>query len=350
MTRIIPRTFDTILPGVLPQVPDELIGSESRARLEAVASRLPAILAGSTFGFECLLGNDSPEADFLVCISGANGATLLSDTAAYARQNDSAPVWSSIAALAELWANKRSIENVWFEFDVTGDNSFVPNLFFQPAYAVNNHDELQDIVSEAGPALLGQPISEKLATSWQCCVNALPERARVFQVGAMRARPIYGLRLCVDEIYLDRILFYLDQIAYPGDLDFVRKTFISLQRRVDAYALHLDLLPDVDVRIGLECYLDPRAAEARQRIEQLLNFLVAAGVCSKSKAFGIAQYPGTADVEQYSAQWPEGLRRMSGFLRRVSTFQRRLHHIKLTFGATKSLEAKAYLAVNHCWQ
>jgi hypothetical protein len=347
---MVPRTFDSILPAVLSQVPDELIGSESRARVEAVASRLPAILASSTFGFECLLGNDNPDADFLVSASGANGAALLSDTAAYATQNDSAPVWSSLAALAEIWANKRSIENVWLEFDLAGENPFVPNLFFQPVYSANNHDQLQVIISEAGPPLLGGPLSKQLATSLQRCVNALPERARVFQIGAMRARPNYGLRLCVDEIYLDRILFYLDQIGYPGDLEFVRKTFISLQRRTDAYALHLDLLPDVDVRIGLECYLDPRAAEARQRMEQLLEFLVAAGVCSKSKAFGIAQYPGSADVRQYCAQWPEALKSMSGFLGRLSTFQRRLHHIKVTFGPNKSLEAKAYLAVNHRWQ
>lgn len=350
MTSTIPRTFDSILPAVLSQVPHELIGSESRARVEAVASRLPAILASSTFGFECPLGNESPEADFLVSISGANGAALLSETAAYAAENDAAPVWSSITALAEVWTNKRSIENVWLEFDLTGENPFVPNVFFQPVYSANNHDELRATVAEVGPALLGSPISEQLATSLQRCVNALPERARVFQIGAMRARPTYGLRLCVDEIYLDRILFYLGQIGYPGDLDFVRKTFIALQRLTDAYALHLDLLPDIDVRIGLECYLNPRAAEARQRMEQLLNFLISAGACSTSKAFGIAQYPGATDIRQYSAQWPAALRSMSSFLGRLSTFQRRLHHIKITFGATKSLEAKAYLAVNHLWQ
>jgi hypothetical protein len=351
MTAVPPRTFDSMLPGVLPQVPDELIGPECRARVQAVASRLPAILAGSTFGFECPLATDSPEADFLVSVSGANGAALLSETAVYAKQNDSAPAWSSVAELAELWANEGTIDNVWLEFDLAGESPFVPNLFFQPVYSASNRDELQAILSKVGTVLLGRPISEELEASLKRCVNALPERARVFQVGAMRARPSHRLRLCVDEIYLDRILFYLDQIGYPGDLDFVRKTFISLQRRTDAYALHLDLLPDVEARIGLECYLDPRAAEAHQRMrmQQLLDFLVEAGVCSKSKAFGITQFPGTADVKQHSAQWPPNLRKMAGFLGRLSIFQRRLHHIKITFGENKSLQAKAYLAVHHRW-
>src|SRR4051812_38917937 len=99
----ISRTFDSVLPGVLPSVPDELIGPDFRSRVQAVASRLPAILASSTFGFECPLATDRPEADFLVSVSGTRGAALLSETAAYATQNDPDPVWSSVAELAELW-------------------------------------------------------------------------------------------------------------------------------------------------------------------------------------------------------------------------------------------------------
>jgi hypothetical protein len=352
MMAILPRTFDSILPGVLPLVPDELIDAESRARVQAVASRLPAILAGSTFGFECPLATDFAEADFLVSVSGANGAALLSETAAYAKQNDLAPAWSSVAELAELWANEGRIDNVWLEFDLAGETPFVPNLFFQPVYAPSDHSELQDILSKTCTVLLGCSISDELGASLKRCIDALPERARIFQVGAMRARPSYGLRLCVDQIYLDRILFYLEQIGYPGDLDFVRKTFISLQRRTDAYALHLDLSPNVDARIGLECYLDPRPAEAHQRmrLQELLAFLVEGGVCSRSKAFGITQYPGTADVLQHSAQWPAALRSMAGFLGRLSTFQRRLHHIKITCGENNTLQAKAYLAVHHRWK
>ena len=116
----------------------------------------------------------------------------------------------------------------------------------------------------------------------------------------MRARSSYGLRLCVDEIYLDRILFYLEQIEYPGDLEFARKIFIALQRRTDAYTLHIDLSPQVGVRIGLECYLDPRLSDAHQQMrrEQLLAFLVESGMCAKSKVSGLAHFSGIADARQ----------------------------------------------------
>jgi len=140
------RTFDSILPGFLPMVPDELIGSVSRARIQVIASRLPAILASSTFGFECPLDTDCREADFLVSVSGANGAALLSETAVCAMQSDSAPAWSSVAELGKLWAAERRIDNVWLEFDVAGETPFVPNLFFQPVYATGDHNELQDIL------------------------------------------------------------------------------------------------------------------------------------------------------------------------------------------------------------
>jgi hypothetical protein len=352
MKALLSHTFDSILPGVLPQVPNELIGMESRARVRDIAARLPAILAGSTFGFECPLATDNPEADFLVSISGVNGAALLSETATYALQNDSAPAWSSVAELAELWADGQSIDNVWLEFDLTGETQFVPNLFFQPVYAEGNHQALREILSKIGTVLLGRMISAELETSLTRCINALPERARIFQVGAMRARSLYGLRLCVDQIYLDRILFYLEQIGYRGDLDFVRATFISLQRRTDAYALHLDLCPELDVGIGLECYLNPLHSEDHQqvRLQQLLRFLVEVGVCSKSKASAVARFPGTADVERHSAEWPVALKKIGSFLGRSSTFHRRLHHIKITFGESSRVQAKAYLAVHHRWQ
>jgi hypothetical protein len=346
------RTFDSILPGVLPLVPEELIGHDCRSRVQAVASRLPAILASSTFGFECPLATDHSEADFLVSVSGARGAAFLSETAAYAMQRDANPVWSSVAELAELWAKEGRIDNVWLEFDLVGDTPFLPNLFFEPVYEGGNNGELQHILSQAGPVLLGRPINGELGVALKRCIDALPERARIFQVGAMRARPYYGLRLCVDEIYLDRILFYLEQIEYPGDLDVVRKTFISLQRRTDAYALHLDLSPGVNARIGLECYLDPRPAEAHQRMrmQQLLAFLVEQGVCSKRKALGVSQFSGIADVRQHPAQWPIALKNMADFLGRASIFQRRLHHIKITCGDGENLQAKAYLAAHHRWQ
>lgn len=347
-----PRTFDSILPAVLPLVPDELIGADFRSRIQAVASRLPAILSSSTFGFECPLATDRPEADFLVSVSGTRGATLLSETALYAMQSDSNPVWFSVAELAALWAKKGRIDNIWLEFDLVGETPFVPNLFFQPVYEAGNHSELQNILSHAGPLLLGRPLSEDLEKALKRCVDALPERSRIFQVGAMRARPYYGLRLCVDHIYLDRILFYLEQIEYPGNLDVVRETFIALQRRTDAYALHLDLSPGINARIGLECYLDPRPAEAHQqmRMQHLLAFLVEQGVCTKRKAFGVSQFSGIADVRQYPSEWPVALKNMTNLLGRSSTFQRRLHHIKITCGDGKNLDAKAYLAANHAWR
>ncbi len=207
MMPTLPPTFDSILPGVLPMVPDELIGPESRTRIQAIASRLPAILAGSTFGFECPLATNRPEADFLVSASGPNGAAFLSETAACATRGESAPAWSSVAELARLWAGEGRIDNVWLEFDLARETPFVPNLFFQPVYETGDHNELNDILSKTGPVLLGCPISPELAESLKRSIVALPERARIFQVGAMRARSSYGLRLCVDEIYLDRILF-----------------------------------------------------------------------------------------------------------------------------------------------
>jgi hypothetical protein len=352
MMQTLSPTFDSILPGVLPMVPDELIGPESRARIQAIASRLPAILAGSTFGFECPLATNRPEADLLVSVSGPNGAAFLSETAVCATRGESAPAWSSVAELARLWAGEGRIDNVWLEFDLAGETPFVPNLFFQPVYQTGDHNELNDILSKAGPVLLGCPISPELAESLKRCVAALPERARIFQVGAMRARSSYGLRLCVDEIYLDRILFYLEQIEYPGDLEFARKTFIALQRRTDAYTLHIDLSPRVEARIGLECYLDPRLPDAHQQMrrEQLLAFLVESGMCAKSKVSGLAQFSGIADARQHPTQWPPNLRKMAGFLGKSSMFQRRLHHTKITWGESKSPRAKAYLALHHHWQ
>ena len=75
-------TLATVLDSLFPQVPEDLIGPESRRRLAATASLLPVQLGFGMFGFECPLGVTHAGADLLVSAEQARrGPTLLLECA-----------------------------------------------------------------------------------------------------------------------------------------------------------------------------------------------------------------------------------------------------------------------------
>jgi hypothetical protein len=340
------------LSGVLPFVPAPLIDAAWKERILATAGVLPSRFVDSLFGFECPLGTDEPAADFLVSAqTRMRGAELLGDTAAALESRHPDSSWSSIGALAERWQNDPRVDNFWLEFDLGGPAPRVPNLFFGPVRSGDSRRELLEVLRDYGPDLLGGAIDDELDASLRRSAEKLPERARVFQVGAMRARPYDGFRLCINEIYLDTILAFLEGIGYSGDLGAVRDLCVWVQPLVDAYALDVDLTPGVGPRVGFECYLDPRGDEAstRPRRDRFLAALVEAGACVVAKAESVARYPGRSDAVRHKELWAQPLKSMGGLLRRVSCFRRSLHHVKLSFAPGAPLQAKAYLAVHHEW-
>lgn len=350
------QTLADCLPELLSdwRTPAETAGRWPLDRLCArTASVLPAGFLLHQVGLECPLGADADGMDLLVAARAAEGgADLLTRAAASADPDAADPAWRSLRALLDHWrtpAWSRRLDDWWLEFDVAGPRPRMPNLFFGPRIATGDERRWRAWQARWLPMLLGQPPDATLIDDFTRCRHALPDGARIFQLGAMRARDRVGLRLCVDHLYLDAILDLLPRLGI--DPPALRATLIALQRVARGFALQLDLPLDPDARVGLECGLAPAPSAQAETAgwAKLLDHAIDLGLCDAPRrdallAFATRRSPGTV------AAWPADALRAQAMTGRRSALLRRLHHVKFDLVAGRPVRAKAYLSMSHVWQ
>jgi hypothetical protein len=349
-----------------PHAVDGLISMDALADIRHVASLLPGAIT-DFFGFECPLGSDRQEADFLVCCRVRHGSReILSGPVAgwdpFSRFQQE-PIWRSIRKFANEWAEPSSplysaIHNLWIEFDIDDTLPSVPapNVFigvdhlrtFSPSAAQQRSSAQYAWLTDlALPILRGEATTPAVRRQLTRIVALLPPAAQVFQVGLMLARKFQGVRLCMRGIAIGQIAGYLSALEWDGDSIELECLLAWLEERVDRIDLDLDMTDHVLPKIGLECYL----GASESRVCAFLDHLISCQLCTAPKAAAVAMWTGIADEDQTPEIWPGNLAeaaRSSGAGFR-SAFVRRLHHVKVDFHAVAPLQAKAYLGVHHKW-
>lgn len=361
---------DTIQTAVAPYVPQPLIAPEHFPHIAAIAELMPASLT-DFFGFESRLGDVQAQADFLFSVTAKTGAHEMLGGLAFpplppadVKANQ---VWERLRHLGTLWADPGSalhtkLKNLWLEFDIAGPCARLPlpNVFIGPhahllqrqvsePATCTGHPH-QWVTHTAFPALFGQALPSPMAEYVLSCFDALPTGAYVFQMGAMLARPIEAIRLCVRGISPGDILTYLSQLGWTGDAQRLRAILESLSTFVARIDLDIDVGTRVEPKIGLECYAPLQTPDA-SRWKPLLDHLVAENLCLAEKSDALQAYTGIVDSYSHRHAWPRHFLNAEAFLgsRVLSTFMRYVHHIKITYQERQLLEAKAYLAVTHHW-
>jgi hypothetical protein len=317
------------------------------------AASLPAGFLLHQVGLECPLAPDAPTMDLLVAARSAEGgAALLARAAMDADPDARDPAWRSLRTLLAHWrtpAWTRRLDDWWLEFDVGGERPRMPNLFFGPNIATRDDRRWRAWCARWLPLLLGETAEPALIADIERCRAALPDEARIFQLGAMRARDRSGLRLCLSHLYLDAVLALLSRlgIAPPA----LRDTLVALQPHARAFALQLDLPLEAGARIGLECYPQPATSTAADIAgwTRLLDHVVALGLCDAARRDALLAYPALR-VPAPGAPWPDAALRAQALSGRGSAIQRRIHHIKLDLIDGRAVRAKAYLSLDHVWR
>ena len=336
--------FSAYLEPLLARLPEALADEATRRRMLATASLLPGGFAFQTFGFECPLHESEAKADILVSAVRARGGVALLGSVAGRRG------WEPVRALASMLGSEPpAIDEVWLEFDLAGAAPDLPNLFCRPLYPSGDLEALRSSADSAGAALAGAPIPAGLIDAVVRSAAALPERAEIFQIGAMRARPSAGLRICVNQIALDGIIGALDGMGY-ADVEGVRALLIRYQPAVGDVALAIDLMPGLGAKIGLECYFTPSRSgrSAEELLDLFLVRLAEDEACLPAKQEALGLYPGRVTVGGEGG-WPPELLATGKLLgsARMGGFDLGIHHIKLVHRPGEKLEAKAYLSVRH---
>ncbi len=364
-------SFAAQLAAVAPGVPSSLVSADRLADIAGVARMLPGILAFNTFGFECRLSDAQARADLLVQATAAYGRDVLAGTgpAALPGVLRADPVWRRVRALAGQWQDRSAglgdcVDNLWLEFDVDGPLPGVPipSVFLGLRVVDRDASETVTVVRTMAGTLdrgrsAGGGLSAGAVARLTCCLRALQAGEYLLHVGMMTARGLGAVRLCVRLRSMERTAEFLREIGWADDGGASRAyrdlaAALDLARGVDYIWLDLDVGETVRPSLGLELYVHGHAQPRQDpRWATLLDEFVKRGLCTPAKRDGLLAYPGHSREGGPGVRWPETLRRSSRLMdgRAVSTFVRRLHHIKVVCSPGRRLEAKAYLAAVHHW-
>lgn len=345
------KMLDHYLRKLAVQIPKQLIGEDAFQGIFETAELLPASMVLSTFGFECPLYDAHTHADFLASFQKKhNGPALLKQSAE--RNHSNSSVWADVGSLADFWAKQQMIDDFWLEFDIQGEAPKVPSLFFRPLY--NSLAELENILNQSLSNLTGSEDTEQLQTMILQLVGQLPDRAKVFQIGAMRSRPVYGVRLCIHEISLDAILTFLEKTPWPGAIAELKDVLIFLQPLTQNVTFSIDLSDGIGAKIGLECYMNPKISSGARQAAwiKMIDKLAERGMVDMAKASSLKTCDANTETGELFSELPEELILAKALMERhaESTMWQYLHHIKLTYNSGHPLQTKAYLAVQHIWR
>jgi len=362
--------FSDYINMLKPDVPRQLVSESSFSNIEMLASLVPGCLAFSTFGFECPLGVDGAEADFLFSLRKDNsGPAILSGRMP---QHDfdpsllAIPQWSQVRRFGTLWDSPPSpifdgMDDVWMEFEVASahaaQNVRAPSIFFRPCrsasktHAWNPEDALEQIATVFAQ-LKGRRPPDACTRNWMRCLERLPRLTALFQVGIMIARSDSNtLRMCILTEGPESLRTLLRDIGWSGDFGGLDPMLHRLEPLFDRLSLHMDLGEEISGKIGIECQFPERKSPAREpRWRPFLDFLTGEGLCRAAKRDALIQYPGYRETEL--ATCPAPLQRVAyrHFPLYRSFFVRSIYHIKLVMEPPGKWSAKAYLGVNHLWK
>ncbi len=363
-------TLEDYLRVVAPHIHHQLISPDSLAHIATIAKILPANVT-SFLIFECRLGESQPRADFLLSVAASEGGREI-----LAGRNSAIdlpetlltnPVWNRIRNFCTNWADPASTlykqtHSIWLEFDVVGPPTQipVPSIFFGPKYIELDNSSSTKLGIAANPyqwvaetalrILFGKPIPSSFKRKLFDCFDLLPAGARIFHIGAMLARQVDTVRVCVTDIPANKLWDYLSRLGWTGSISKLEAFVSELSSWVDRVDLDLDVGDTILPKIGLECYFN-RQPQFEPRWQLFLDRLVETGLCIPAKRDAILAYPGYSHERSNRELWPSNLLRVSNLLRsRVSSiFIRQLNHVKIVYQPDIPLEVKAYLSAGYYW-
>jgi hypothetical protein len=336
-----------------------LISSQALSRIRCIASHFPGSIS-DFFGFESVLGNDEASADFLLCCQDCQAAleTFCVRASDFGATVHAHPVWQRISTFSRLWSDPASplhewVQNLWMEFDICGSSAVlpVPSLFIG-SYQLRPFSLAVDLcrmpshcawlTELAMPVLMDHAHDPVVADQVARCINLLPDRAVVFQVGFMLPRPWRTVRLCVRGILPHDIVDYLRVLDWDGSLEKLEELLDSFSKKVNRVDLDIDVADRVLPVIGLECYL------GSDQLQSYLDSLISAKLCTTTKARAVARWDRTFLQHSWDDTAPSLTpgRITAELVVPQSALVRSLHHVKLVYFSGKVIEAKAYLGVH----
>jgi len=298
------------------------------ARLERLAFFVPRGV--HSLGIECRLRAGAHPVDLGAALTrvagGLDERALARERPEIGRALASEPRWRAIARFGQRWAKTGSASRAWIpfvflEYDASATEPPVPSVFAaldSPIGEAGSRGcpELAAARELAG-ALLGDAFDAKRSDRLEQCFGALQGEARILHVAAMLGRSPPSVRLSA-WIAESQAYDYFEAIGARAAGEKAERLLALLPERPAYCQLDFDLGPPVAPSVGLGC-----RPEHRDRWRELLDRLVAEGLCDPDKAVAVLCWPGS--------HVGAGVR-----------LRRELSHVKLGCDPGGRVEAKCY--------
>ena len=279
-----------------------------------------SIEIASIFGFECILNNPNPTADFFFCIKSNEKYYKFLDQDNLLLDNF---LWQNLNLFYQTWQNEQTIlsqkvSDIWLEFDHEQyDNKIpIPSIFFD-AKKINSQSEWQWIIENSLSQLLGQDIPKSQIYLFLKTISQLPKNVNVFQVGLLLSRPQQNIRIYTTGITINQIGHYLTQLNWQGDVDLLANILGRISSLVDKYQLQIEIGHELSDTIAIEFY-----CYNQTNLQTLLDYLTATGFCLPEKRDALLAFPDSS-----------------------TNFSRRIAYLKMTYTPNNPLQFKAYLGI-----
>ena len=292
----------------------------------------------NNFIFEMPLEGNESKVDFSLCIRQEEAGQLLD----YWEKEELKPIfynpnWETIKRFCSEWRSlyspvRHNIRDVWYEFDNHQLDMNLPNacFFFSPVSLRKKSSRENDkenvdtdwLFNSVLVTLFKKYFSEEVKRNLVTCVDQLPRKGVIFQIGIMIPRGFNGLRLCTS-MSIDNYIPYLERIGWTGSYGNLEKILNTLYSYVDALFVDIDIEENIYQSLGIECCYAV-AKETILKLEKFLHYLLSCGLCTKEKAGFILSWCNHNDT----------------------AFQNTVSHIKIVLPPSQVSTAKVYLAVS----
>ena len=339
-------------------IPNQLINSDNYSRICHLASFFNDNIS-SFFGFETQLNLENGHADYLFAVSSLHGEkealhSLLNSYKFQPFVNQSSE-WNNLRLFTNEWCKDGSILNekiygLWFEFDMNHEiNGLpIPSVFIN-TLPISNNFSLNDeqytwLTEKAIPLLIGEKLSDSVKLNFENCVQNLPNKTFLIDIGFMLSRSNSEIRLMLNKIKTEQIVPYLKSIHWEGDTSNLQLLISELEKYVNRITLHFGINDQINSSIGIECSIKSDSFDNGEKWSRFLDYLSKKGLCTIDKKKEVLNFIGSNingaefNFEKYSPIVKTDKSSSNALIRYIS-------HVKISYSMDGEINAKAYPGV-----
>lgn len=310
----------------LPPAYHHILTERNSENSKQFLSKLPASIS-TLWGYEFRLAELDLEADFQICISDASYWSFYDFLSTNPFGHE---IWKRFQTLVSRWVDVRDpvhslIQNIWLEMDAEQMRSElpVPNFFFGPIENLKTSDFLNVVCLIF--SVLGIEVGEGERLTICKIHSSLPKGAWIQQVGKMSARPgKQPIRLFINDISKDELTPFLRIIGYQFNWDILNALVEELYHIFDFINVNVETeFAQRKNKIGLEGYV---YQWDRWRLQNALSYFSKNGLLDDRYRERLNAYFDACNRKEY-------------------LHKEFIHHFKISYSSTGSLEIKLYVGV-----